>query len=211
MTSRLAELRRGVAAVGDEDARHRLDAERQQAGDRAGHRERRRSTRWLSAQQQQPRQRGDDDQHLLRRAACRARRSAAGWPSASRRSRRACSRRRRRRPAAPDRSSRDATDASASGKLAPHRMAPAAPRTAQRTRSSWNWNQAFGAIDGLTGQYGSDSVRIYDVHAIAAHSASWHQAERDPRPRRASAPSAAPTLLPRPRPSRNTARISEKV
>ncbi len=65
-------------------------------------------------------------------------------------------------------------------------------------------------IDGLIGQYGSDSVSMYAVQAMAAHSSIWHQ----PSARRGRAVRAAiddPMLLPMPSPRRNTARISEKV
>ena len=80
----------------------------------------------------------------------------------------------------------------------------------QRTRSSCSVNQGVVEMDGLIGQYGSDSVSWYAAHAIAPHNSSWHQ----PSARRGDAVPraiAAPTVLPMPRPSRNTARISEKV
>ena len=53
-----------------------------------------------------------------------------------------------------------ATEASASGKLAPHRIA--AGRTAHivRTRSSWKLNHGLVASDGLTGHQGSDCVHM---------------------------------------------------
>ena len=115
------------------------------------------------------------DQHLLRRAACRSRRPAAGWRRASRRSRRACSRRRRRRPACAGSVAGAATDASASGKLAPQRMAPGSTANSAAHQIELELEPGLGASDGLIGQYGSESVRMYAVHAIAAHSASWHQ------------------------------------
>src|SRR2546430_10936996 len=59
-----------------------------------------------------------------------------------------------------------ATDASASGKLAPHRIAPGSTAQRHRTKSSWKLNHASVVIDGLTGQYGSDWVSMYAVHAI---------------------------------------------
>ena len=71
-------------------------------------------------------------------------------------------------------------------------------------------NHGVVAIDGLIGQYGSDSVSMYAAQAIAPHSSSWHQ----PSAARGDALSRAisdPTVLPMPRPTRNTARISEKV
>ena len=71
-------------------------------------------------------------------------------------------------------------------------------------------NHGVVAIDGLIGQYGSDSVSWYAAHAIAPHSRSWHQ----PSARRGVARlrvSVAPIVLPMPRPTRNTARMSAKV
>src|SRR5213078_3553458 len=51
-----------------------------------------------------------------------------------------------------------ATAASASGKLAPHNTAPGSTTHRQRTKSSCIVNHGVVAIDGLIGQYGSDSV-----------------------------------------------------
>jgi hypothetical protein len=65
-------------------------------------------------------------------------------------------------------------------------------------------------IDGLIGQYGSDCVSMQAVHAIAPHSSIWHQPSAS-RGRAMRAAIEDPMLLPIPRPSRNTARISEKV
>src|SRR5712692_2856184 len=48
-----------------------------------------------------------------------------------------------------------ATDASASGKLAPQRIAPGSTTQRQRTRSSCSVNQGVVAMYGLIGQYGS--------------------------------------------------------
>src|SRR5262245_49674084 len=64
--------------------------------------------------------------------------------------------------------------------------------------------------DGLIGQYGSDRLSTYAVHAIAAHNSTGHHpsATRGLAIRDAI---ADPTLLPIPRPKRNTARISENV
>src|SRR5207247_3289269 len=52
----------------------------------------------------------------------------------------------------------DATDASASGKLAPHSIAPGRTTHMQRTTSSCSVYHGVVASDGLIGQYGSDSV-----------------------------------------------------
>src|SRR5262245_18629854 len=52
----------------------------------------------------------------------------------------------------------DATLASASGKLAPHSIAPGRTTHRQRTRSNWYVYQGVVTSDGLIGQYGSDSV-----------------------------------------------------
>src|SRR5579872_4425882 len=66
----------------------------------------------------------------------------------------------------------DATAASASGKLAPHRIAPGSTTQKQRTRSSWNVYHGDVEMDGLIGQYVSDSVSMYAAHATAPHSRS---------------------------------------
>src|SRR2546429_6960471 len=69
-----------------------------------------------------------------------------------------------------------ATEASASGKLAPHRIAAGRTAHRQRTKSSCSVNQGSLEIDGLIGQYGIDCVSTCAVQAMAAHSSSWHQA-----------------------------------
>jgi len=85
-----------------------------------------------------------------------------------------------------------------------------------KAKGEWRMNAPvdargdFGAIEGLIGQYGSDSVSMYDVHAMAAQSNIWHQ-PRASRGRARRPASDAPTLLPIPSPKRNTARISENV
>ena len=111
---------------------------------------------------------------------------------------------------APSRRAFSATDASASGKLAPQRIA--AGRTAHRhsTRSSCIVNHGSVEIEGLIGQYGSDSVSTCAVQAIAPHKSSWHQASAM---RGLAIPraTAEPRLLPIPRPIRNAATISENV
>ena len=60
--------------------------------------------------------------------------------------------------------------ASASGKLAPHRIAPGSTTQRQRTISSWKLNHGSCEIDGLIGQYGSDSTACTPPSAIAPHS-----------------------------------------
>ena len=80
----------------------------------------------------------------------------------------------------------------------------------QRTISSWKLNQGSVEIDGLIGQYGSDCVSMYAVHAIAAQSSSWHHPSAS-RGRAMRAAIAEPMLLPIPSPNRKTARISENV
>ena len=79
-----------------------------------------------------------------------------------------------------------------------------------RIKSSWNMNVGLIAIEGLIGQYGSELPVAYAAHASVTHSRSWHQPSttRGCATRRAS---SAPTVLPMPRPTRNTARINEKV
>src|SRR5262245_46940534 len=102
------------------------------------------------------------------------------------------------------------TAASASGKLAPQSTAAGKTDQRQRTRSIWNVGVASMAKPGLTGQYGRTLVIEYAAHAIAPVSSSWQtpSANRGCLDVRAN---ADPTVLPRPRPSRNAARISENV
>ena len=125
-------------------------------------------------------------------------RPAPGSRRASRRSRRPCSRRRRRRPGAPDPRRRAASDASASGKLAPHRIAPAArPRGSARDRAGTGTrHRRDRRIDRPVRQ--RRRVSMYAAHAIAPHSSSWHQPSatrgRAKLPRRC----AEPMLLPMP-------------
>ena len=65
-------------------------------------------------------------------------------------------------------------------------------------------------IDGLIGQYGSESVSMNDAHAIAPHKSIWHQPSAA-RGCLVLRPTAEPMLLPMPRPKRKTARISANV
>ena len=79
-----------------------------------------------------------------------------------------------------------------------------------RIRSSWKVNEGDVEIDGLIGQNGSESAVEYAAHARQKHRPSCTHpsavfAFDTPRA------SAAPRLLPIPRPTRNTARISENV
>ena len=60
-----------------------------------------------------------------------------------------------------------ATAASASGKLAPHKIGPGSTAQNARTKSSWKLYQMLVVIDVLIGQYGSDSNSMYALHAIA--------------------------------------------
>src|SRR5438034_8493207 len=69
----------------------------------------------------------------------------------------------------------DATATSASGKLAPHSIAPGRTTQRQRTRSSCNVYQGVVTSDGLIGQYGSDCVSWYAAHAMAPQIPSWIQ------------------------------------
>src|SRR4029434_127399 len=100
---------------------------------------------------------------------------------------------------------RAATDARARGKLIPQRIAPGNMTQMPRIRSSWNWNFRSVEIDGLMGQNGSDAPVAYAAHARATQSPtcvhpSAMRGLLDPRA------TAAPKLLPIPRPVRNTAR-----
>src|SRR5688572_612144 len=104
----------------------------------------------------------------------------------------------------------DATAPRASGKLIPQRMAPGSITQIARIRSSWKLNEIPVEIDGLIGQNGSDALVAYAAQASAMHNPTWHQ----PSAKRAFVPPraiAAPRLLPMPRPTRNTARMSENV
>ena len=105
---------------------------------------------------------------------------------------------------------RVATAASASGKLAPHRMAPGSITQMARIRSSWNVKDRLVEIDGLMGQNGSELPVAYAAQASAAQMPTWHHPSAilglaAPRA------SADPRLLPMPSPVRNTARIIENV
>src|SRR5439155_24350365 len=103
-----------------------------------------------------------------------------------------------------------AMEASARGKLAPHRIAPGSTAHSDRTRSSWKLNHGSVEIDGLIGQYGNDCVSMYAVQATAPHRAIW-QTPSATRGRPTPRASAEPRLLPMPRPIKNTARIRENV
>src|ERR1043166_2086756 len=75
----------------------------------------------------------------------------------------------------------EATDARASGKLAPHKIAAGRTTQSERTRSNCIANTAVFEtagleIEGSIGQYGSDSLSINAAHPIAAHSNTWHHA-----------------------------------
>src|SRR6185369_6462187 len=105
---------------------------------------------------------------------------------------------------------RAATAASASGKLAPHRMADGSTAKSARTLSTCRLIQGLETADGLMGQNGSDWLSTYAVHAIEAQSSNWHQPSAV-RGRARRDAMADPTLLPMPRPKRNTARMSENV
>ena len=105
---------------------------------------------------------------------------------------------------------RDATAASASGKLAPHRQAGGKTAHRHRTKSSWNVYQGLGESSGRIGQYGSEFEIMNAVQAIAATSSHW----QTPSANRADAARRvrnAPRPPPIPRPIRKTARINENV
>ena len=53
-----------------------------------------------------------------------------------------------------------ATAASASGKLAPHKIGPGSTAHSPRTKSSWKLYQMSIEIDALMGQYGSDRINM---------------------------------------------------
>src|SRR5207344_2228646 len=55
---------------------------------------------------------------------------------------------------------RAATAASASGKLAPQRMAAGSTAKSARTASTWKLIHGLVVAEGLSGQYGSDCVSV---------------------------------------------------
>ena len=63
-----------------------------------------------------------------------------------------------------------ATPARASGKLAPHRIAPGSITQIARIRSSWKLSDV--EIDGLIGQHGSDAPVVHAAQARHAHKPS---------------------------------------
>src|SRR5882757_3071029 len=100
--------------------------------------------------------------------------------------------------------------ASASGKLAPHNSAAGMIAHRQRTISIWNVYHGLVESSGLMGHQGRELASCHAVHAIATANAIWLQPSsssgfRDPRA------STAPTLDPIASPTRNTARMMEKV
>jgi hypothetical protein len=76
--------------------------------------------------------------------------------------------------------------------------------------SSWNRNHGLLESQGFTGQNGRESPRSTAAHTTARPASAWADASatRGCRRRRDI---ADPTLLPIPRPARNTARMIEKV
>src|SRR5579862_7756572 len=109
----------------------------------------------------------------------------------------------------PESSSVVATAASASGKLAPHRIAGGRIAHRQRAISSWKMNHGLDVSRGLMGQYGSESAVIYAVQAKAIVSKAWQQPSASlGRTVRAN---HAPPKLPIPMPIRKTARIIENT
>ena len=103
-----------------------------------------------------------------------------------------------------------AAAARASGKLAPQRTAAGSTAHSARAISSWKLNHTLDEIEGLIGQYGSDSASIQAAQAMAPTSSTWHQ----PSARRGCArvrDSIDPAPLPIPSPTRKTARMMEKV
>src|SRR5688500_13643803 len=101
-------------------------------------------------------------------------------------------------------------EASASGKLAPHRIAGGSTAKRQRARSSWKLIHGLVASDGFTGQNGIHADRTYDVHVMPATRSSWHQPNAS-RGRVSRGATIEPTLLPMPRPVRKTASTSANV
>ena len=153
----------------------------------------------------------EDDQHLLRVLAADPRdQQQAGAERTDDRAD-ACWRHRRRRPGAPDPGPAPRPTPAPAESSRPRGSPPGSTAHRQRTRSSCNVNQGSLASDGLIGQYGSDCGQ--DVRR-PRHRRARAAPGTTPAPRAAAsdrAPIAEPRLLPMPRPTRNTARISEKV
>src|SRR6266853_1903507 len=61
---------------------------------------------------------------------------------------------------------RVATEASASGKLAPQRIAAGNTAKSDRTPSTCRLIHGLDVADGLIGQYGNDCASVYAVHAM---------------------------------------------
>src|SRR5687768_1722014 len=94
-------------------------------------------------------------------------------------------------------------DASASGKLMPHRNAPGSTTQRARMKSIWNVAMELGARAGFTGQSGSAVTCEYAAHASATTRSSCVR----PRAWRGFFTlfaSAAPALLPAPSPVRRS-------
>src|SRR5215471_15810488 len=103
-----------------------------------------------------------------------------------------------------------AAAASARGKLAPQASVAGNSAQAQRVMSIWNVYHGLVESRGFTGQKGSDAETCHAVHATAAAISIWlHPSSA--RGFRAVRAIIDPTVLPTPRPTRNTPRMMEKV
>ena len=132
---------------------------------------------------------------------------------ARRRSRRPCWRRRRRRPAAPDpgRARRPTPAPAESSRPTGSRRQHRPERSARDRAGSVNHGRR-SRCDGLIGQYGSDSRQHVRRPGDRGAQQQLAPAERDAAATLdAARRSPSRALLPMPRPTRNTARISEKV
>jgi hypothetical protein len=76
--------------------------------------------------------------------------------------------------------------------------------------SSWKVIHGLVVSDGFTGQCGSTFASMNAAHATAMATIIWHTPSAT-RGRTMPPASHDPTLLPMPRPVRNTARMIEKV
>src|SRR5205814_10559511 len=98
----------------------------------------------------------------------------------------------------------------ARGKLAPHMRVAGSTAQKHRTRSIWKLNHGLVESIGFTGQYGIESESMNAVHPTPAAARNWHR-PRATRGRMEDRAISDPALLPIPNPTRNTARITEKV
>ena len=100
--------------------------------------------------------------------------------------------------------------ASASGKLAPQRMAAGSTANSARTPSTWKLIHGLVVADGLSGQYGSDCVSVCTPPTPCRRTAAPGTSRARARGRASRDAIADPALLPMPRPNRNDGQNQRK-